>query len=82
MISINKSVAVIALALIVGCSDKNSVDSTTINSIPEETSQAATQSSNPVAVDKSQTVDSKTNSQTILEKQIIHKLIHLKINLL
>ncbi|MEO1559161.1 MAG: hypothetical protein AAFS12_05830, partial [Cyanobacteria bacterium J06632_19] len=62
MISINKSLAVIALALIVGCSDKDGVDSTTINSIPEETSPAPTQSSNPVAVDKSQAVDSKTNS--------------------
>ncbi|AFY55634.1 hypothetical protein Riv7116_3161 [Rivularia sp. PCC 7116] len=58
MISINKSLAVIALALIVGCSDKDSVNSTTINSIPEETSQATTQSSNPVAVDKSQAANS------------------------
>ncbi|MBV6622256.1 MAG: hypothetical protein KI793_04750 [Rivularia sp. (in: Bacteria)] len=61
MLSINKSLAVIALALIVGCSDKDSVNSTTVNSIPQETSQAATQSSNPVA-QKPQTSNSQVNS--------------------
>jgi hypothetical protein len=59
MISINKGVAAAVLTLVVGvgCSDNN-----TVNSLPQETPQAVTQPSNPVAVEKQNRDNSQTSS--------------------
>lgn len=64
MISINKSVAIAVLSLVVGvgCSDNNTVDSVSSNSVQEEAPQTATQPSNPVAVERQNTGSSQTNS--------------------
>lgn len=64
MISINKSVAIAVLSLVVGvgCSDNNTVDSVSSNSVQEEALQTATQPSNPVAVERQNTGSSQTNS--------------------
>ncbi|MGB3642719.1 MAG: hypothetical protein WBA39_34810 [Rivularia sp. (in: cyanobacteria)] len=58
MISVNKGVAIAVLSLVVGvgCSDNN-----TVNSVPQETPQAATQPSNPVTIDE-QNADTQSNS--------------------
>ena len=59
MISMNKYLAVAVLSLVVGagCSDNN-----TVNSLPQETPQAATQPSNPVAVERQNTDNPQTSS--------------------
>ncbi|WP_414619888.1 hypothetical protein [Calothrix sp. CCY 0018] len=65
MISINKglAIAVLTLAVGVGCSDNN-----TVNSLPQEVSQAAIQPSNPVTMEK-QNPDNTDNSQTSSSQQ-------------
>ncbi len=51
------AIAVLSLAVGVGCSDNN-----TVNSVPQETPQAATQPSNPVTIEKQNTDNSQTSS--------------------
>ena len=65
MISINKglAIAVLTLAVGVGCSDNN-----TVNSVPQEASQAAIQPSNPVTIEK-QNPENTDNSQTSSSQQ-------------
>jgi len=58
MIPMNKSLAIVALILTVGCSDNNTANSVSSNPVQEETPQAAIQPSNPVAVEKPQTANS------------------------
>lgn len=64
MISINKSVAIAVLSLVVGvgCSDNNTVDSVSSNSVQEEAPQTATQPSNPVTIEEKNTGNSQANS--------------------
>ncbi len=58
MISVQKGIAVAVLALTLGCSDNN-----TVNSVPQET-QAATQPSNPVTIEE-QNTGTQTNSSQL-----------------
>ncbi|MEM6753670.1 MAG: hypothetical protein AAF630_11930 [Cyanobacteria bacterium P01_C01_bin.38] len=64
MISINKSLAIAVLSLVVGvgCSDNNSANSTSSNAVQEENSQVATQPSNPVTIEEQNTGNSQINS--------------------
>jgi hypothetical protein len=56
MISVNKVFAIAVLALVVGCSDNNTVNSVSSNPVQEEA-----QASNPVTVEKSQTANLPQN---------------------
>lgn len=63
MISINKSVAIAILSLVVGvgCSDNNTA-SISSNPVQEKAPQAATQPSNPVTIEEKNTGNSQANS--------------------